>query len=93
MPIVLWQLPAPAGLAEGAVWGWLLVMIAAPARPRSRLLVLAAALLMAATAVAETRSLPAVTLGIAAGAISQLLFRALLLNRRKPFATFRRDIE
>jgi hypothetical protein len=82
MRIDLWSIPVLGALAEGVVWGWLLVMMAAPARPPSRFLLLAAVLVAGTFLGMEGLSVPPLALGLAAGAAAHLLFRHLVLSHR-----------
>lgn len=74
----------PAGdLAQAAVWGWLAIAMAAPAGRRARALLAVAAASVLALAWLEGGSWPALGLGLAAGAVAQLLLRLGLSRRRQ----------
>jgi len=88
MRIDLWPIPVLGAFAEGMVWGWLLLLMAAPVGPRSRILIVAAVLVAGAVVSMAAHSLPPLALGIAAGVALHLLFRYLLHSRRTGSSAF-----
>jgi hypothetical protein len=85
-----WLLGA-GSIGAGAVWGWLLVLVGAPAGKRSRWLLLPITSATLALQQLNTGSALTLALGMACGAVAHGLLRLVISSKRRSARTPRGD--